>query len=489
MRQQHEREPLLGRRSRRASTSKSKSPAIIGESIRLLQATIPITASFALQNIVQAVSVITVGSLGHHQLDIASYGFMFATCTGSMVAIGGSTALDTLCGHAVASCKTSQTPPSVLGRYLQQTIFVLSVLFIGVITPIWIFSHHLFLALGQDAWLAHGTHRFLVLTLPAGYCQMLAECLKKYGQVQGDSSAVGWATFAATVVGVVSNLVLVKKTALGIDGAPVAFFVYQFTTVVILVALIARRERLLKTIEPVRTWGAFRDGMGTNAFLALTGLATIATEWWSFEILAIMAARLSASEIAAQSILMSVDLIFTTVSLGIGVASSHRIGYFFGRNEPQSARRAAFSPYLLSLLVGAIEFVAIMSTRHRFGYLFTSDPESVAMTAKVLPWMAMFQILDLSNGGAGGILRGAKKNHLSGVCNFVAYYGVGLTTAWVLCFRWQWGVVGLWAGIVCGSGGLIILQTCCVVTLPWKKIALDASGDIDTGSVASDSSM
>ena len=57
----------------------------------------PIAISFGLQNIVQAFSVLTVGHLGTLELGAASYGYMFATCTGSMLAIGGTTALDTLC--------------------------------------------------------------------------------------------------------------------------------------------------------------------------------------------------------------------------------------------------------------------------------------------------------------------------------------------------------------------------------------------------------
>ena len=174
---------------------------------------------------------------------------------------------------------------------------------------------------------------------------------------------------------------------------------------------------------------------------------------------------------------MSADLIFTTISLGIGVATSHRIGQLLGANNVTAARLAATSPYILSLVLGIVEFILIMAFRSRFGYLFTTDPDVVAATSTVLPAMAVFQILDLSNGGAGGILRGARRNHVSGICNALAYYGVGITLAWVLCFRLGWGLVGLWTGIICGSGALLVLQTAFVLVLPWKKVALEASGE------------
>lgn len=172
---------------------------------------------------------------------------------------------------------------------------------------------------------------------------------------------------------------------------------------------------------------------------------------------------------------MSSDLLFTTISLGISVASSHRIGGLLGAGQGSLAKRAIATPYLLSLIVGAIEFVGIMLARDHYGRIFTDDMGVIKTTAKVIPLMAGFQVLDLSNGGAGGILRGAGKNHLSGACNFLAYYGVGLTSAWFLCFRKGYGIFGLWAGIITGSGALLVLQSACLLGIDWRKLAQKVS--------------
>ena len=224
-------------------------------------------------------SVIIVGRLGPQQLGIASYGYMFATCTGGMIAIGGATALDTLCGQAISS-PSFKAQPTIMGMHLQQSIFLLSIVFLLVITPIWIFSEQLFSALGQDPWLAGGTGEFLLWMLPAGYSQMVAECLKKYAQVQGQSNAVGWFTLAAAAIGITANLVFVHATSLQTNGAPVAFFLYQAATVVFLAVLLVRKERFKQTIERIRGWKQLSQGLMSNAFLAMTGVLTVATEWW-----------------------------------------------------------------------------------------------------------------------------------------------------------------------------------------------------------------
>ncbi|EXJ86319.1 hypothetical protein A1O3_03270 [Capronia epimyces CBS 606.96] len=433
----------------------------------LTRQSLPICLSFALQNAVQAISVLTAGSLGSFELEVASYGFMFLSCTGTMVAIGGATALDTLCGQAFSS-HTMADNPQILGRLLQQCLLVLLGIYALVIAPIWVVSGHIFIALGQERGFALATGRFMLLMLPAGVLQVVSECLKKFLQVQGASNPVGWATAAASLAGVLINFALVHWTSLKLWGVPCAFGIYQLLTVVALLCVVFAMPAIRKTWHWSTT--GMWHGLPRLLFYAVTGIFTIATEWWSFEILAMMAARLDRDSIGAQSILMSSDLLFTTVSLGISVAASHRIAGFLGADQSQLAKRAARTPYLLSLIIGAVEFAGIMLVRNDYGRLFTSDRSVIRRTAQVLPLMAGFQVLDLSNGGAGGILRGAGKNHLSGACNFLAYYGVGLTSAWFLCFQKGYGLFGLWAGIISGSGVLLILQSCCILSISWKRL-------------------
>ncbi|OQV01422.1 hypothetical protein CLAIMM_06786 [Cladophialophora immunda] len=467
-----ERSLLLSRTSSAASKEEDVTFDILHDLGALIRRTIPICLSFALQNAVQAISALIAGSLGSFELGVTSFGFMFFSCTGTMTAIGGATALDTLCGQAFTSHSVADNP-KILGLLLQQCLLVLLGIFSFVFAPIWVFSGHLFIALGQEPDFAFATGKFLVFMLPAGVLQIVAESLKKFLQVQGESNIVGVSTAVASCFSVLLTFVLVRHTTLQLWGVPCAFCIYQFITVVALLCIISRKPDVRKTWRGSIV--GIQKGISRLAFYAVTGIFTCATEWWSFEILAMMAARLDPSSIGAQSILMSSDLLLTTVALGISVASSHRIAGLLGAGKSKEARRAVATPYLLSFIIGGIEFFGIILARNSYGRIFTSDEAVIEKTARVLPLMAGFQVLDLSNGGASGILRGAGKTHLAGVCNFVAYYGVGLTTAWFLCFRKQYGVFGLWAGIITGSGALLVLQSCCILSIRWKQLARDVS--------------
>jgi len=184
-----------------------------------------------------------------------------------------------------------------------------------------------------------------------------------------------------------------------------------------------------------------------------------------------MSATLPDSSIGAQGIIMTSDIIFATVPLGLGIASSHRIGKSLGAGSASTARFQSRIPYLVALIVGAIECVILLSARNAYGRIFADDEDVVGVTAKVLPLLAVFQCLDISNGGAAGVLRGAGKTHLAGASNIVGYYGVGLVLAWAFCFKAKLGLFGLWAGLITGSGSLLLMQTGWVFTIKWDREA------------------
>jgi MATE family multidrug resistance protein len=307
----------------------------------LTRQAIPIFLSFAVQNAVQTISVLTVGRLGSFELEVSSYGFMFFSATGTMLAIGGATALDTLCGQAFTS-QTVADDPQILGLLLQQCLVAQLGLFVLLIVPIWIFSAHLFTALGQEQAFASATARFLLLMLPAGVFQVVGESLKKFLQVQGASNVVGVVTAATSVVAVIINFVFVHYTGLKLWGVPCAFGVYQLLTAVGLLSVILSMPAIRKTCR--MSMKGTMHGFPTLLFYAVTGILTIATEWWryvdfaprpcitenltcdspsSFEILAMMAARLNQDSIGAQSVSMGATY-YTSQDVEADPLQNHR---------------------------------------------------------------------------------------------------------------------------------------------------------------------
>jgi MATE family multidrug resistance protein len=196
-------------------------------------------------------------------------------------------------------------------------------------------------------------------------------------------------------------------------------------------------------------WGGFDRRSFQNILtfvrIAALGVIHVGTEWWAFEIVAIVAGQLGTISLASQSVIMTADQVMYCIPFGIGVAASARVGNLLGARDAQGAALAAHTAAWLSMLMGAIVLTILMSTKDHFARLFNDDEDVVRMTARVLPYVALFQIADGLNGSCGGSLRGMGRQHVGAAVNIISYYCGALPLGIWLAFH-GWGLAGLWLG-------------------------------------------
>lgn len=156
---------------------------LLSEFWLLLKRCIPVILAYTLQNSLQTASVLIVGRLSPEHLAAAAFAFMFATCSGWLIALGGTTALDTL----ASSSFTGSSNKHHLGILLQRGFIVLGLFYIPV-AILWACAEHIFLFLGQDPELSRDSARFLLCLIPGGLGYIYFESMKKYLQAQGKTS-------------------------------------------------------------------------------------------------------------------------------------------------------------------------------------------------------------------------------------------------------------------------------------------------------------
>lgn len=158
----------------------SRTQAIFTEFIVLLKGSIPVILAYTLQNSLQTISVLIVGRVSPEALATAAFAYMFAMASGWLIALGGSTAIDTLASVSF----TGSSNRHDLGVILQCAFIVLGLFYIPVVV-LWFVSEPLFLALGQEAYIARDASHFLMVLTPGGLGYIFFECVKKYMQAQG----------------------------------------------------------------------------------------------------------------------------------------------------------------------------------------------------------------------------------------------------------------------------------------------------------------
>ena len=158
----------------------TKTQLILHEFWVLLRGSISVILAYTLQNSLQTVSVLIVGRLSPEALATAAFSYMFAMATAWLIALGGTTAIDTLASASFTGSKDRHD----LGVILQRSLIVLTAFYIPV-ALLWVFSEPVFQALGQEDYIARDSAKFLTVLVPGGLGYIFFEALKKYLQAQG----------------------------------------------------------------------------------------------------------------------------------------------------------------------------------------------------------------------------------------------------------------------------------------------------------------
>ncbi|MBD2771991.1 MATE family efflux transporter [Iningainema tapete] len=199
----------------------------------------------------------------------------------------------------------------------------------------------------------------------------------------------------------------------------------------------------LHQIKPRIIWKLL--GLG-----APIGIAT-AIEYGMFNIVSFLMSALGTDILAAHQIVLQTVAVFYTVPLGISYATTVRVGQWFGQHNLKAAKLAGY----LSMVLGAgamtlIAITVLIFPQQIVGlFIDLSNPANAKILSIALPMLfvvALAEIVDGVQRTALGALQGLQDTRIPMLVSFFAYWGVGLTSGYLLCFHFGYGGVGLWIG-------------------------------------------
>ncbi|KAK6534954.1 hypothetical protein TWF281_006254 [Arthrobotrys megalospora] len=441
-----------------------------GEFIILIKNALPLVLAYTLQASIQATSVLIVGRISPAALSTSAFCYMFASCTALMVALGGTTALDTLASSSFTGSKNKTD----LGVLLQRSFVVLGALYVPLAATWW-FTGPFFELLGQEDYIVQDGPAFLRWLIPGGLGYVYFECVKKYLQAQGIMRAGTYVVMITVPVNVLLNYLFIYTLDFGVNGAAMATSITYWLSFFLLCLY-------SKYIAGYESWGGWTtacfNNMTTFLRLAILGTVMVGTEYWAFEIVAIIAGRLGQIPLAAQAVVMTTDGVLNTIPFGIGVAASVRVGNLLGAGDARGASRAANVAAGLSICLGVIVSITLLAVKDFYAKIFNNDEEVIKLTSEVMPWVALFQIADGLNGSCGGSLRGMGRQHVGASVNIVSYYFVALPVGIWLAYD-GWGLVGLWIGQCLALYGIGICEWLLVHFSDWNAQVANALDRLD----------
>ena len=187
--------------------------------------------------------------------------------------------------------------------------------------------------------------------------------------------------------------------------------------------------------------------------LGLPAASQVTLEVGAFTLATALAARLDAVSSASHQIALNIAGLAYMVPLGLCSAAAVRVGHAVGARDSPRAVRAGWA----AIAVGSAAMLAVGLTMSLApGPLlrpFTRDPRVIELGSVLLMIAAAFQLFDAIQTVATGALRGLGDTVAPMVINLIGHWLLGLPVGYLLCFRFGWGVTGLWVGF---SVGLIV---------------------------------
>jgi MATE family multidrug resistance protein len=456
----------------------------------LARISLPASLGYAVQNSIQTVSIAIVGKSDGSDLELSAsaHAFMIAMVTAWVIALGGTTALDTLGSTAFArsqaikrsegESKRQIVAAKELGILLQRTVIILLLLYIPFCL-LWVFIEGVLIKLGQPADVAHAVQVFLRRLAFGAPGYILFEAGKKYCIIQ-NSNAPTVIIIITAVINVFLNLFFVKWLGWGIKGCAIAVSITYYLSVAGLIIYVAMSRSLRSAWGGIDVAQSMQwSGLKRVVQLAIPGVLMIGSEWIAFEIIALAAGNLDKTSLAAQSVIMTFDQVLNTIPFGLGVATTTRIGKLLGEESsdkhatPSSSSRrlriAAQSATMFATILGSLIGLTLFVLRRSFGYLFSSESTTVALVAKVIPLVATFQVFDGWVAANGGALRGVGKQKIGAIINLASYYALALPLGIYLAFWKDKGLKGLWLGNTLALGLVGFSEWLYVTSLRWPK--------------------
>ncbi|MGG6242217.1 MATE family efflux transporter [Nodosilinea sp. AN01ver1] len=331
--------------------------------------------------------------------------------------------------------------------------------------------------LGQPAAIAELTAPYFQWILWGALPGLCFALLRGYASALAQAQVVIAIVLVGTAFNIAGNYALGFGKwgfpALGLGGLGLASGLSYWLMFGLFLLYILRHPNL-KQYQFWRGWYRIQPRLVGRMLVMGAELAiTIALEFSLFAVVTFLMGILSPEVLAAhQTVYQTIYLIFM-VPLGLSYAATARVGQALGQQDMAQARRAGYVAIAIAAAFMLLSTVALLLWRQQIIglYLNLEDPANATVVALALPMLfvaALAQVTDGVQRVASGALYGLQDTRLPMVLSGLAFWGVGLTTGYLLGFGLGLGGVGLWIGQSIGvaTAGVIFVARFHRLTCP-----------------------
>ncbi|SEW02735.1 multidrug resistance protein, MATE family [Chitinophaga sp. YR573] len=335
------------------------------------------------------------------------------------------------------------------GSLLRHSLFINLILGLILSTVIIIGSNYLHL-LHQEPDVQEQARPFLQFLGASFFPLMVFLSFKQFAEGLGFTRQAMNISIIGNVINIVIGITLVYGFHLGVVGVGIATFADRLLMGVAMAWYVLKGNRFKKYIHQFGHWhlsgAAIKKILGIGAPVALQYIFEIS----AFSGAIVMAGWIGAREQAAHQIAINLASITYMMASGISAAAGIKSGNYFGARQFRELRMSAIASYHMVLIMMSTTALIFMVFCRLLPLIYISDVAVVELAAHLIIIAAFFQLFDGTQVLGLGILRGLGDVKMPTIITFLAYWVLGLPVGYFLGIYLNFGVQGIWWGLLLG---------------------------------------
>ncbi|XP_011047999.1 PREDICTED: protein TRANSPARENT TESTA 12-like isoform X1 [Populus euphratica] len=432
----------------------------------LFQLAGPAIVVYLLNNVISMSTQILCGHLGNLELAASSLGNNGIQIFAYGLMLGMGSAVETLCGQAYGAQKYE-----MLGIYLQRSTVLLMATGIPLMM-IYIFSKSLLILLGESDTIASAAAIFVYGLIPQIFAYAANFPIQKFLQAQSIIFPSAYISIGVLVVHLLLSWIAIYKLGWGLLGASLVLSLSWWVLVG------AQFVYILASRNFKHTWKGFSlqafSGLWEFFKLSIASAVMLCLETWYYQILVLIAGLLKDAEIALDSltVCMTISGWVFMISVGFNAAASVRVSNELGAGHPKSVSFAVVAVTLSSFIIALALAIVLLLLRHVISYAFTGGSTVADAVAELSPFLAISILLNGIQPVLSGVAVGCGWQAFVAYVNVGCYYFIGIPLGCVLGFKLDFGVKGIWSGMIGGT----LIQT---IILSWVTFRTDWNKEVE----------
>ncbi|MEJ8801887.1 MATE family efflux transporter [Pontibacter sp. H249] len=307
---------------------------------------------------------------------------------------------------------------------------------------------------------------------------MVFQAFRQFAEGLSLTKQAMYITLIANTLNIILNYILIYGKLgfepMGLVGAGWATFISR----VVMALMMAGYVLFAKRFEVFRHFLRLRHLSFLHVYrifkLGLPISGQMIFEMGAFSFSAIMIGWLGAKQLAAHQIAINVASVTYMMASGIAAAATIRVGNQKGLGNFRGMRVAGLSSFAMGALFMLGSGLLMVVGNKFIPMLYIDDAEVIQLASTLLIIAALFQISDGVQVVGLGALRGLEDVRIPSLISLIAYWVIGLPVGYLLCFKLNFGVNGVWMGLLVGLSVAAVLLFVRFKALSnrYKKIAL-----------------